>query len=251
VFKKSQFVVVLAASLFAVSGAPSGATVLGFPKALNWAIESVEANKPAGEELSADFPCAGNFDECRGQPQKASLLNFPKALKPQLERLPLDSMALPPMAHSVFCYQYPQDCVVRKMAFRGRKYELTAQRWQDLVEINTKVNRSIRPERNTLGYAGEKWIVAPASGDCNDYAVTKQHELLARGWPSRTLLLAEVVTHWGEHHLILVVRTASGDFILDSMHQRIRPWAEAPYRWVRVQSPRNPRAWSTIRTIST
>ena len=97
---------------------------------------------------------------------------------------------------------------MRKIAFLGKNYEPTPARMQELVEVNHKVNRSIRPERNTQGFAGEKWIVAPAAGDCNDYAVTRQHELLARGWPSRTLMLAEVVTHWGEHHLILVVLTA-------------------------------------------
>lgn len=247
-FKQSQFVVVLAAALCATNAAPAGATVLGFPKALNGAIETVTLNRSMGEEPDQAVPCADESDVCT-KPQKVTLFNLPKMLKPHLERLPLDSNALPPLAHSVFCYQYPQDCVVRKMAFRGRKYDLTHSRWQELVEVNTKVNRSIRPERNTLGYAGEKWIISPASGDCNDYAVTKQHELLERGWPSRTLLLAEVVTSWGEHHLILVVRTASGDFVLDSMHQRIRPWAEVPYRWVRVQSPRNPRAWSTVRTV--
>ena len=138
-------------------------------------------------------------------------------LKPQLDRLPLDARALPPMAHSVFCFQYPKDCEYQEDCISRRKFELTPQRWRDLEEVNAKVNRSIRPERNTLGLAGEKWIVAPKSGDCNDYAVTKQHELLARGWPSRTLLLAEVVTHWGEHHLILVVRTGDGDLVLDNM----------------------------------
>ena len=183
--------------------------------------------------------------------KKVELFGAPKTLKQQLDRLALDKNALPPMAHSVFCFHYQQDCKVRKMAFRSRKYELTPVRWQELVVINNKVNRSIRPERSTRGLAGEKWIVAPQSGDCNDYAVTKQHELLARGWPSRTLLLAEVVTHWGEHHLILVVRTGGGDFVLDSLTQTIRPWSKAPYRRVRVQSPQNPRAWSTVRTVNT
>ena len=45
------------------------------------------------------------------------------------------------------------------------------------------------------------------------------------GFPSRALLLAEVVTSWGEHHLVLVVRTKEGDFVADSLHPRVRPWA--------------------------
>jgi predicted transglutaminase-like cysteine proteinase len=29
--------------------------------------------------------------------------------------------------------------------------------------------------------------VSPPAGDCNDYAVTKCHQPLTRGWPSRAL----------------------------------------------------------------
>jgi predicted transglutaminase-like cysteine proteinase len=36
------------------------------------------------------------------------------------------------------------------------------------------------PERNSEGLAGEKWLIGPSSGDCNDYAVTKRSELLDR-----------------------------------------------------------------------
>jgi predicted transglutaminase-like cysteine proteinase len=168
-------------------------------------------------------------------------------MKQPLDRLLLDAHTLMPFAHTVFCLEYPQDCVVRKIAFRGQKFQLTPARMQELMQVNGEVNRDIRPERNTQGLAGEKWIVSPSAGDCNDYAVTKQHELLARGWPSRTLLLAEVVTNWGEHHLVVVVRTAAGDLLLDNLTPSIRPWSKAPYRWVRVQSPTNPKAWMTVR----
>jgi len=180
----------------------------------------------------------------------AAFLGLPKALKPQLERIELAMPTLGPMSHTLFCLKYPEECQVRKIAFRGRKLELTPARWNELLEVNAGVNRSIVPERNLLGLAGEKWLIAPASGDCNDYAVTKRHQLLARGWPSRTLLLAEVVTHWGEHHLVVVVRTKEGDYVLDNLNVDIRPWSKAPYQWVRIQSPRNPKWWSTIRPLN-
>ncbi len=180
----------------------------------------------------------------------ASFLGLPKALKPQIERIELALPALPPMAHSMFCLQYPDDCQVRKIAFRPGKLQLTPSRWDDLVAVNSEVNHAIVPEPNTLGLAGEKWLISPASGDCNDYAVTKRHELLAKGWPSRALLLAEVVTRWGEHHLVLVVRTQQGDFVLDNLNANIRPWSQAPYQWVRMQTPANPRFWSTVRFVS-
>jgi predicted transglutaminase-like cysteine proteinase len=120
------------------------------------------------------------------------------------------------------------------------------ERWDDLTEVNKSVNGSITPEPNTEGLAAEKWLINPMSGDCNDYAVTKRAELLARGWPTRALLLSEVVTSWGEHHLILVVRTSAGDLLLDNLTPQIRPWSRASYRWVRMQTPKNPNFWATL-----
>ena len=172
---------------------------------------------------------------------------MPKQLKPELERLSLDTPTLAPMAYSVFCVKYPKECEVRKIAFRGTKLELTAERMAELSEINLKVNRNIKYEPNTQGLAGEKWLISPSTGDCNDYAVTKRHQLLERGWPSRALLLAEVVTRSGEHHLVVVVRTRQGDFVMDSLNSTIRPWAHTPYRWARVQSPSNPKFWATVK----
>jgi predicted transglutaminase-like cysteine proteinase len=89
--------------------------------------------------------------------------------------------------------------------------------------------------------------VAPKTGDCNDYAVTKRHALLARGWAARSLLLAEVVTNWGEHHLVLVVRTRDADLVLDNLTPDIRNWSKTNYEWVRIQSPVNPQFWSSVR----
>src|SRR5438552_11036795 len=88
----------------------------------------------------------------------------------------------------------------------------------------------------------------PKSGDCNDFAVTKRHELLARGWTSDALLLAEVVTRWNEHHIVLVLRTQDGDFVLDNLDGDVRLRSISSYRWFRIQSPHDPRLWSTIVT---
>ncbi len=123
---------------------------------------------------------------------------------------------------------------------------MTQARMEELVAVNAEVNRSIVPTRNERGLAGEEWLIGPSHGDCNDYAVTKRHELIARGWPIRNLLLSEVVTSWGEHHLILVVRARGGDVVLDNMTAQIRNWSKAPYRWVRMQTSDNPSHWSLV-----
>ena len=179
------------------------------------------------------------------QSANAGLLGMPMGLKSAIQRIKFETPTLPPMAYSQFCVRYEDECRPRPM-FRGGPIRLTDERWADLKEVNQTVNRDIIPERNELGLAGETWLIGPDRGDCNDYAVTKRHELLDRGWPARVLLLSEVVVNSGEHHLVLVVRTKSGDLVLDNMTSQIKPWSRAPYRWVRIQSPSSTKLWATI-----
>lgn len=174
----------------------------------------------------------------------AALLAVPRA-QPALAHVELGRPALPPLTHTVFCLRYQAECRPRR-SFRGGPIRLTEKRWADLREINHTVNLAIEPVRNELGLAGEAWTINPARGDCNDYAVSKRHELLRRGWPARVLLLSEVVVSSGEHHLVLLVRTRSGDLVLDNLTPQIKPWSRTLYRWVRVQSPGRDGLWATV-----
>ena len=164
-----------------------------------------------------------------------------------LGRIAFATPMLAPMGHTLFCMKYPDDCQIQKALLRAGPIALTDEHRAELERINAEVNSAIRPV-NVSGVIGDKWLISPKSGNCNDYAVTKRHELLALGWPSRDLLLAEVVTTWGEHHLVVVVRTDKGDLVADSLDKRILNWAETPYRWVRVETPSNPKLWATIQT---
>ena len=171
----------------------------------------------------------------------------PRPIEPRTERLRLDAPTLGPMAHAQFCLQYPDDCKVHRMAFRGNS-AVSPHRSAAREYASRSMPRSIvASSRNTMtGASQANWLISPARGDCNDYAVTKRHELLERGWPSRALLLAEVVIGSGEYHLVLVVRTEQGDLVADNLSANIRPWYQTRYRWVRVQSPRNPQFWATV-----
>ena len=180
------------------------------------------------------------------QSANAAFVGMPRALGSMIKRISYNNFALPPMAFTQFCLHYADQCKTPRILFRGGPVRLTASRWEDLKAVNNRTNAAIAPERNTEGLAGEKWLIHPASGDCNDYAVTKRAELLARGWPTRALLLSEVVTSWGEHHLILVVRTSEGDLVLDNMTSQILTWARTPYQWVRIQTPKNPVYWASL-----
>ena len=168
-------------------------------------------------------------------------------LKAQFDHIAFKTAVLGPFAYTHFCLRYADDCREHGHAFRRpRPVELTEARYKQLFEINLEVNRSIAPRAYINDTSYDTWRIAPAEGDCNDYAVTKRHELLLRGWPSRSVLLAEVVTTWGEHHLVLVVRTDKEDLVLDNLNANIKTWSKTPYQWVRIESPTYPRLWSTI-----
>lgn len=180
------------------------------------------------------------------QSASAGFIGMPSMLGQAMKRISFGNFTLPPMAYTQFCLRYKDQCKTEHIVFRGGPVRLTEQRWEDLKEVNRSVNSAITAEPNTEGLAGEKWLIDPSRGDCNDYAVSKRSQLLARGWPARALLLSEVVTSWGEHHLILVVRTSAGDLLLDNLTPQIRPWTRAPYRWVRMQTPKNPNFWASL-----
>jgi predicted transglutaminase-like cysteine proteinase len=178
---------------------------------------------------------------------EAAFFSFPLSLGRQLERMALNRPTLPPMAHTLFCLRYQSECDVHGRDFRRRNIALTPARLVELNTVNRAINRQILPERNLGGIATEEWLIAPKSGDCNDYAVTKRHELLTLGWPSRALLLSEVVVPSGEHHLVLVVRTKDIDLVLDNLNSNLRPveMTVRQYEWVRVESPYNPKFWAS------
>jgi predicted transglutaminase-like cysteine proteinase len=209
-------------------------------------LASLEQSEP-GEALSAAR------DQDLAPKRYASLEALPETDRSQsrrlgapLSRIQFDTPALAPMAHTFFCLKYRDDCKVDKTASTDITMILTPSRRAELERVNAAVNRAIIPHPNTKGLAGEVWLISPKAGECHDYAVTKRHELLGLGWAEQDLLLAEVVTTWGEHHLVLVIRTSDGDLVADSLDPNIRPWAQTPYQWVRIQSPGNPLIWSTM-----
>ncbi|MCK1495194.1 transglutaminase-like cysteine peptidase [Bradyrhizobium sp. 180] len=175
----------------------------------------------------------------------AGRLAMPTPPQAALGRIELGRPTLPPLTYTMFCLRYEAECRSRR-GFRGGPVRLTEERWADLLEVNGLVNLSIVPAPNNLGVDGEAWSINPDRGDCNDYAVSKRHELLQRGWPARALLLSEVIVSSGEHHLVLLVRTRSGDLVLDNLASEIKLWSRVPYRWVRVQMPSSNQLWSTI-----
>ena len=103
---------------------------------------------------------------------RASLIGAPRALRGAVEHISFGAPVLAPLAFTRFCLSYAGDCRPLRMMFRGTRLKMTAERWRDLSTVNRQVNSAIAPERNANGLLGEEWIVSPAAGDCNDFAVT-------------------------------------------------------------------------------
>ena len=154
---------------------------------------------------------------------------------------------LSPFQHVRFCQRYPGDCQPSLQA--DARVELDSKTAGLLYRINRQINAAIVPTRKDFARdVAAAWAIAPNSGDCNDYAVTKQHELLHYKLPASALRLSEVKTMDGEGHLVLVVSTTKGELVLDNLTDEIRSWKEVDYRWLKIQSKTDPHYWVEMRS---
>jgi predicted transglutaminase-like cysteine proteinase len=152
-----------------------------------------------------------------------------------------------PYASVLFCRQNPEECAVKRSRWSRLEVGMTEQRFNELKAINVKINRAIVPQSDDPKVAGgDVWSLAPKAGDCEDYAITKRHELIAGGWPSNALRLGITYTAFGEGHMVLVVKTTSGDLVLDNRIDAIRHWNQTGLRWAMLQSAANPAKWMTV-----
>jgi predicted transglutaminase-like cysteine proteinase len=157
------------------------------------------------------------------------------------------SPALAPFQHVRFCLRYPSDC--KSDPTESSRIELTTENSELLKRVNRDVNAAIVPMVKTYGpELGDGWTIAPSMGDCNDYAVTKRHELLQSGLPAKALRLSVVKTASGIGHLILVVETTKGELVLDNLTETIRPWNVTDYHWLKIQSASDARFWNEVKT---
>jgi len=120
--------------------------------------------------------------------------------------------------------------------------------YSDLEITNRRVNAAIQPAMIGRQFAfGDGWLLYPLFGNCNDFAVSKRHELLRAGWPSSALLLAEVALKTGEHHLVLIAMARGNSFVLDNLKQHVVPLSDVvDYRWIKIETPENPESWASV-----
>jgi predicted transglutaminase-like cysteine proteinase len=156
------------------------------------------------------------------------------------------SPALAPFQHVRFCLRYPTECKTNPA--EDERIDLTRENLDLLILVNHRVNAAITPVPKRHGpHLQDGWTIAPATGDCNDYVVTKRHELLRSGLPAKALRLAEVKTASGIGHLVLLVATTKGDLVLDNLTEELHAWQRTDYRWLKIQSASDARVWYRIK----
>lgn len=147
-----------------------------------------------------------------------------------------------PFSYVRFCVKNPSDCAI---ATGPAEIRLETRSWRALNAVNSEVNRTISPVEDG---ADDTWTAGEATGDCEDYALTKRRRLVAAGIPGRALRLAVVLTEAGEGHAVLVARTDRGDFVLDNRTSDIRGWRDARVTWIKIQSSESPMIWRATKT---
>ena len=114
--------------------------------------------------------------------------------------------------------------------------------------VNARFNRRIAPRTDQQVYGRSEYWTLPdrGVGDCEDYALAKQKALIEQGVAPNRLYLATVVGSPQDPHTVLVMRTDSGDFVLDNLSARVKPWQATRYTFMKMQNSRDRQRWDAV-----
>ena len=150
-----------------------------------------------------------------------------------------------PIGHALFCQNMPEECAVRTSKTEAPK--LTRKRWQDIIDINAHVNRTVNAVTDQDLYGVEEhWTYPRQNGDCEDFALLKRYMLMQRGWPASSLLITVVLQPNGEGHAVLTVRTDRADYVLDNLESQVKPWSATSYKFLKRQAENHSGRWLKI-----
>lgn len=105
-----------------------------------------------------------------------------------------------------------------------------------LNAVNRDVNWRIRTASDQDVYGVSDLWTLPLThggrrGDCEDYVLEKRRALIERGVPASALSISIVTTQRGVTHAVLLVNTSRGEYVLDSLTDRIASWSDTGYSW--------------------
>ena len=145
-----------------------------------------------------------------------------------------------------FCNRYSTECDVQSLD--AVDIDLTPAALSDIERVNRKINMAVQPVTD-MDHWGvvDRWdYPTDGKGDCEDYALLKRKILMHDGYPRQALLVTVVKDHEGEGHAILTIKTNQGEFVLDNLDDRVLPWADTGYRFIKRQSQEDPNVWQSI-----
>ncbi|WP_227268680.1 transglutaminase-like cysteine peptidase [Roseobacter weihaiensis] len=175
----------------------------------------------------------------------ASLLTVPSASAAgaQGAHLVAKRSVTAPAGFDGICARYTWVCTA------SGKTQLSPGATFDLAtKVNRQVNRQVREIEDQRQYGKEEHWALPTryGGDCEDLVLLKKKMLVERGVKSENLLIATVLDKRLNSHAVLVLRTTTGDVILDNLTNRILPWHETGYTFLKVQNPKVLSKWHAI-----
>lgn len=149
-----------------------------------------------------------------------------------------------PLGFRTICSQYPWACSNRSQGRINGDTEILAV----ARKVNSHVNRTVRPVSDQAQFGvRERWTLPTSGkGDCEDYVLMKLKKLIDAGVAPNRLFMAQVLPRRNEQHVVLVVRTGKGDYVLDNLTSRIRTWQQTGYTFLKMQNARNARKWDVV-----
>ncbi len=189
---------------------------------------------------------AGAFLAITALGGSADAVNSPAPIN-TVKTLSLDEFgpALPPIGYVRFCIENKQSC--KAWSSQSKTLSMTQERWQQLFRINSYVNNKIAPISDQELYGEiERWAMPRNAGDCEDYALLKQKQLIDLGFPANALRMTVVMDENQEGHAVLTLVTAQGDYILDNRRNDILRSVETKYSFLKRQSGESPRQWVSL-----
>lgn len=120
-----------------------------------------------------------------------------------------------------------------------------------LDSVNKQVNESITQVTDDEGFGvPELWripqldSIIPDVGDCEDFALAKKKILVDQyGFNPNLLSISVLRRPAGDIHAVLMVRTLYGDIVMDNLNDKLLPWHQTNYQWIKKQSYNNHNQW--------
>lgn len=152
-----------------------------------------------------------------------------------------------PIGHYDFCKLHPSECSIRPTNLAPAPMSDGLMR--KLLNVTARVNAAVKPMSDMDIYGKDEVWAYPDKGvgDCEDYVLEKRRQLSRMSISLADLLITVVRKPDGEGHAVLTVRTDEGDYVLDNLTDKVKPWDATGYRFLKRQAIDNTGRWVSIR----